>query len=147
MKIILLADVKGQGKKGEVKNVSEGYARNFLFPRKLAVEGNEGALQQLKMQQDSVARKEAHELEVAKKLAEQLNHAEILLYAHPGENGRLFGAITSKHIADVLKEQGFDIDKRKIQLGEPLKSLGNHQVPIKLHPEVTANVVISIQAQ
>ncbi len=146
MKIIFLVDVKGQGKKGEIKNVSEGYARNFLFPRKLAVEANEGSVQQLKSQQNAVARKEAQELESARKLAERLNKANIVLHAHPGDGGRLFGAITSKHIADALKEKGLDIDKRKIQLGDPIKSLGRYEVHVKLHPEVTAHLAISIQA-
>jgi large subunit ribosomal protein L9 len=147
MKVILLADVKGQGKKGELKNVSEGYARNFLFPRKLAVEASEGAIQQLKSQQAAVAKKEAQELQLAKDLAQKLKNVAVVIHAHPGDGGKLFGAITSKHIADELKDLGFEIDKRKIQLGEPIKSLGQHQIHIKLHPEVTAEIVVSIQAE
>ncbi len=147
MKVILLTDVKGQGKKGEVKNVSEGYARNFLFPRKLALEASEGAIQQLKSQQDAVVRKEAQELESAKKLAESLKNVTVVLYAHPGDGGKLFGAITSKHIADALKELGFDLDKRKIQLGDPIKTLGEYRVHIKLHPDVTAEILVSIKAE
>ncbi len=147
MKVILLADVKGQGKKGEIKNVSEGYARNFLFPRKLAVEASDGAVQQLQSQKDAVTRKEAHELDLAKQFADRLNKVTVILRAHPGDGGRLFGAITSKNIADALKEQGYDIDKRKIQLGEPIKALGNYQVHVKLHPDVSANIAVSIQAE
>jgi large subunit ribosomal protein L9 len=147
MKVILLADVKGQGKKGDIKNVSEGYARNFLFPRKLAVEASEGAISQLKSQKDAVARKEAQELQTAKNLAQRLKDVAVVIHAHPGDGGKLFGAITSKHIADELIVLGFEVDKRKIQLGDPIKTLGQHQVHIKLHPEVTAEIVVSIQAE
>ena len=146
MKVILLADVKGQGKKGEVKNVSEGYARNFLFPRKLAVEANEGAVQQLKTQQDAMLRKEAQEIQIAQQLAQKLESLTIEIHAHSGDGGRLFGAITSKNIADTLKEHGLEIDKRKIQLPEPIKALGRYQVHIKLHPEVTANIAVSVNS-
>lgn len=147
MKVILLTDIKGQGKKGEIKNVSEGYARNFLFPRKLAVEAKEGAIQLLKSQQEAVVRKEALELKSAEDLTDRLKNVKVVLYARPGDGGRLFGAITSKHIADALKGLGFDLDKRKIQLSEPIKTLGEHQVHIKLHPEVTAEISVSIQAE
>lgn len=145
MKVILLADVKGQGKKGELKSVSEGYARNFLFPQKLAVEANDATLQQLKSQQAAVAKREAQELQMAKDLAQKLDDQKVVIMAQSGEGGRLFGAITSKHIADALLQAGYTVDKRKIQLHDPIKSLGGHQVQIKLHPEVTAKVNVFIQ--
>lgn len=145
MKVILLEDVKGQGKKGEVKNVSEGYARNFLFPRKFAIEATAANLQQLKDQQDAIARKEAQELAEAKHLSERLEQQKVTIYAHAGEGGRLFGAITSKHIGDALQKLGYEVDRRKIQLPDPIKGLGGHRVLVKLHPDVTATVTIFVE--
>jgi len=147
MKVILSVDVKGQGKKGEVKEVSEGYARNFLFPRKLAIEANDSSLQQLKAQHDAKARRAAQELADAKALAEQLAATRASIKVHPGEGGRLFGAVTTKHIADALAKQGFTVDKRKIQVTDPIKALGGHQIHIKLHPEVTATMTVSVEAE
>ncbi|WP_029422193.1 50S ribosomal protein L9 [Alicyclobacillus macrosporangiidus] len=145
MKVILMADVKGHGKKGDIVNVSEGYARNFLFPRKLAVEANDANLQQLKAQQDAKARKEAQELAAALRLAEQLNDLKVSIPAQAGEGGRLFGAVTTKHIGEALAKLGFDLDRRKIQLPEPIKALGGYRVQIKLHPEVTATVTVFVE--
>lgn len=142
-----MEDVKGQGKKGEVKNVSEGYARNYLFPRKLAIEATTANLQQLKEQKDAVARKEAQELADAKALSERLEQQKVVILAHAGEGGRLFGAITSKHIGDALQKLGFDVDKRKIQLSDPIKGLGGHRVQVKLHPEVTATVTVFVEEE
>lgn len=146
MKVILLVDVKGQGKKGEVKEVSEGYARNFLFPRKLAQEASEGNLQHLQAQHDAKLRKEAHELAVFRELAGRIEQRQVRIAAHIGEGGKLFGAITSKHIADELAKQGFEIDKRKIQMHDPIKGLGTHHVQIKLHHDVTATVAVIVEA-
>jgi large subunit ribosomal protein L9 len=145
MKVILLVDVKGQGKKGDLKNVSEGYARNFLFPQKLAIEATDASLQQLKSQQAAVTKREAQELQTAKDLAKHLDEQKVVIQAQSGEGGRLFGAITSKHIAEALLQSGYTVDKRKIQLPDPIKSLGGHTVQIKLHPEVTAKVNVFIQ--
>ncbi|MCL6516023.1 50S ribosomal protein L9 [Alicyclobacillus sp.] len=145
MKVILMADVKGHGKKGEIVQVSEGYARNFLFPRKLAVEATEANLQQLRAQQASKARKEAQELAAAKQLAERLNALSVRIPAQAGEGGRLFGAITTKHIGEALAKLGFDLDRRKIQLAEPIKALGGYRVTIKLHPEVSATVSVFVE--
>lgn len=147
MKVIFLADVKGQGKQGELKNVSEGYARNFLFPRKLAVEATTGAVSQLQEQKAAVARKEAQELDAAKQLAEQLKNEIVTLSVQVGEGSRLFGSITTKHIADALKAHGFEVDKKKVQLTEPIKSLGHHKVQIKIHPEVTASIMVKVEAE
>ncbi|MBX5435799.1 MAG: 50S ribosomal protein L9 [Alicyclobacillaceae bacterium] len=146
MKVILLADVKGQGKQGEIKEVSEGYARNFLFPRKLAVEATPANLQQLQAQKEARARKEAQELEAAKQLAARLEGRQLVIPAHAGEGGKLFGAITAKHIADALADAGFAIDKRKIQLPEPIKTVGGYRVPVKLHADVTVTIQVMVEA-
>jgi large subunit ribosomal protein L9 len=147
VKVIFLQDVKGQGKKGEVKEVSEGYARNFLFPRKLAVEATAAQLQQLKAQQEAQKRREAQELAAAKALAERLKNERVVVKAHTGEGGKLFGAITSKHVGDALAAKGYDIDRRKIQLHEPIKSLGAHPVQVKLHPEVAVQITVHVEAE
>ncbi|MCL6547435.1 MAG: 50S ribosomal protein L9 [Alicyclobacillus sp.] len=146
MKVILLADVKGQGKQGEIKDVSEGYARNFLFPRKLAVEATPGNLQQLQAQKDARARKEAQELQAAKELAASLQGRTVTVRAHAGEGGKLFGAVTAKHIADSLAQSGITVDKRKIHLAEPIKAVGGYQIQVKLHPEVTATLHVLVEA-
>ncbi|MDQ0190929.1 50S ribosomal protein L9 [Alicyclobacillus cycloheptanicus] len=146
MKVIFLSDVKGQGKQGEVKNVSEGYARNFLFPKKLAVEANAANLQQLNAQKQAEERKQAQELEHARQLKSQVESLRVVVRTHAGEGGRLFGAITSKHIGDALHELGVEIDRRKIVLSEPIKSLGGHKVDIKLHHDVTASITVFVEA-
>jgi len=147
MKVIFLEDVKNQAKKGEVKNVSEGYARNFLFPRQLAQEATDANLQKLQKQHEEKARKEAQNLSEAKQLATQLEAQQIAIRTHAGEGGKLFGAVTTKHIADAIAEHGFQIDKRKVVLADPIKALGGHQVHIKLHPEVTAKVTVFVEAE
>ncbi|RIV20127.1 50S ribosomal protein L9 [Alicyclobacillaceae bacterium I2511] len=147
MKVILLEDVKGQGKKGEIKNVSEGYARNFLLPRHLAQEATSASLQQLQHQQEAHVRKAEQELTEAKQLAQRLSQHTLTLLAHAGEHGRLFGAVTSKHIGDALSRDGFAVDRRKIVLQEPIRTLGGHHVQIKVHPEVTADVTVLVQPE
>jgi large subunit ribosomal protein L9 len=147
MKVILLADVKGQGKKGEIKNVSEGYARNYLFPRNLAEEATEANLQKLKAEQEAKARKEAEELRAAQELAAKMSDLKVTVRTQAGEGGRLFGAVTTKHIGEALTKLGYNIDKRKIQLHDPIKSLGGHKVQIKLHPEVTATITVYVEAE
>lgn len=147
MKIILLEDVKGQGKRGELKNVSEGYARNFLFPRNLAQEATSANLQQLEAEKAAKALREAQEVAAAKQLAEKLSALKVVVGTQAGDGGKLFGAVTTKHIGDAITKLGIDIDKRKIQLTDPIKSLGGHQVHIKLHPEVTATVTVFVEAQ
>jgi large subunit ribosomal protein L9 len=147
VKVILLEDVKGQGKKGEVKNVSEGYARNFLIPRNLAQEATTGNLVHLQAQRDAQAQREAQEVATAKKLGEQLSALRIAVSTQSGGGGKLFGAVTTKHIGDAISKLGYEIDRRKIQLTEPIKSLGGHEVHIKLHPEVTAKVTVLVESQ
>lgn len=147
VKVILLQDVKGQGKQGEVKNVSEGYARNFLLPRNLAEEATPGALNRLKEQNDKVARHKAQELADAKALADKLKDKKVVVKTQAGEGGRLFGAVTTKHIADTMKAEGISVDKRKIGLHDPIKALGGHRVQIKLHPEVSVEVLVYVEAE
>lgn len=145
MKVILLQDVKKIGSKGDVLNVAEGYARNFLFPRKLAVEATEGHLKELSQKKASEEKKKLQILEEARQLGVKLEALNIKITTKVGEGGRLFGSITSKDIADSLKAQHkIDIDKKKIVLENPFKSLGTYTVTIKLHPEVQANVKVQV---
>jgi large subunit ribosomal protein L9 len=144
MKVIFLQDVKGKGKKGEVKNVSEGYARNFLFPKNLASEATPGAMATLQGQQKSEEKKQQAQLEEAEALKAKLAEMTITIKTKTGEGGRVFGSVTSKQIADGLKEQGIKIDKRKIELADPIKSLGYTNVPIKIHSQVTATVKVHV---
>lgn len=140
MKVIFLQDVKGQGKKGQIKEVSEGYVRNFLLPKGLAKPASDGNLKTLEVQNASEAKRKQKEKEDAQALAKRLEELKVIVKAKAGEGGRLFGAITSKQIAESLASQGIKIDKRKIELDEPIRTLGVTQVPIKLHPDVKANL-------
>ena len=144
MKVVFLQNVESQGKKGEIKNVSEGYARNFLFPRKLATPATQEVLKELEQHKASEARKEQQILDAAKALADQLEQFTLKLSVKVGEGERLFGAITSKQIADALHHSGFQIDKKKIVLHEAIKNLGVTVVPVKLHHEVTANLKVQV---
>ena len=137
MKVILLADIKGVGKKDEVINSSDGYARNFLFPKKLAVEANSENMSKLKAKNDSNAYKKSLEKEAAEELAQKIKGILLKISVKTGENGKIFGSITSKEIADNLKEQyKIEIDKKKIDLKEPIKTLGSFEVNIKLYEGV-----------
>jgi len=137
MKVILLADIKGVGKKDQVINASDGYARNFLFPKKLAVEANSENMSKLKAKNDSNAYKKSLEKEAAEKLAQKIKGILLKISVKTGENGKIFGSITSKEIADNLKEQyKIEIDKKKIDLKEPIKTLGSFEVNIKLYEGV-----------
>lgn len=140
MKVIFLQDVKGQGKKGQIKDLSEGYVRNFLLPKGLAKLASDGNLKTLEVQNASEEKRKAKEKEDAQALGKRLEEMTIVVKAKAGEGGRLFGAITSKQIADSLAAQGIKIDKRKIELDDPIRTLGVTQVPIKLHPEVKAKL-------
>jgi len=137
MKVILQKDVKNLGKKGQVVEVAEGYARNFLMPRGLAVEANEGNLRQVEQMKKAEAAKNARELQLAQAVAAQLAGKGITIRAKVGGAGKLFGSITAQEIAEQIKEQfAVDIDKRKIDLKEPIKSLGSYSVTARIHPEV-----------
>ena len=146
MKVILLEDVKALGKKGEVVNVNDGYARNFILPKKLGVEANGKNLNDLKLQKNNEAKVAQEHLDAAKKLAEELKAGKVVLTMKVGEGGRTFGSVSSKEIAEAVKEQmHLDIDKKKIQLKEQIKTLGTHIVSVKLHPEVTAELNVSVK--
>ena len=146
MKVILLEDVKALGKKGEVVNVNDGYARNFILPKKLGVEANGKNLNDLKLQKNNEAKVAQEHLDAAKKLAEELKAGKVVLTMKVGEGGRTFGSVSSKEIAEAVKEQmHLDIDKKKIQLKEQIKTLGTHIVSVKLHPEVTAELKVSVK--
>ena len=146
MKVILLQDVKALGKKGEVVSVNDGYARNFILPKKLGVEANGKNLNDLKLQKNNEAKVAQEHLDAAKKLAEELKAGKVVLTMKVGEGGRTFGSVSSKEIAEAVKEQmHLDIDKKKIQLKEQIKTLGTHIVSVKLHPEVTAELNVSVK--
>lgn len=148
MKVIFLKDVKGKGKKGEVKNVAEGYARNFLFKNNLAIEATPGNLKALEAKKRKTAKQEQEEKEEAMKLKDKLADLTVEMKAKAGEGGRLFGSITSKQIADKLeKDYGYKIDRRKIELDEPIRSLGYTTVPVKLHPEVSGSIKVHVTEQ
>ncbi len=147
MKVIFLKDVKGQGKKGEIKNVSEGYARNFLLPQGLASSASEGNVKQIEQQKKAELKKKDLEKEAAEAQAKKIAEMTIEIKAKSGEGGRLFGSITSKQIAEELAKKKIKIDKRKIQLDDPIRTLGVTVVPIKLHPEVKAELRVNVQEE
>jgi large subunit ribosomal protein L9 len=146
MKVILLKDVKGTGKKGEMKEVSDGYARNFLFPKKIAVAADSTAVKELKEKNKSEEFKAQQEYDNAVLLGKEMEKVSIDIYTKAGEGGRLFGSITSKDIAEQLKKQkDIDVDKRKIVLEEPIRVLGSTKVEIKIHPKVTTNIRVDVK--
>lgn len=146
MKVIFLKDVKGKGKKGEVKNVADGYAHNFLIKQGLAIEANSANISTLEGQKKKEDKRAAEELAEAKKLGEQLEKITVELSAKAGEGGRLFGSITTKQIAEELqKKNGIKIDKRKMELSDAIRTLGHTKVPVKLHHEVLANLTVHVK--
>jgi len=148
MKVIFLKDVKGKGKKGEIKNVADGYAQNFLFKQGLAIEATPANLKTLEAQKNKQKREEEEELARAKQQKEQIEQLTVEISAKAGEGGRLFGSITSKQIAESLEKQHkIKIDKRKIELGDAIRALGYTNVPIKLHSEVTAVLKVHVTEQ
>lgn len=145
MKVIFLKDVKGKGKKGEVKNVADGYAHNFLLKQGLAKEANNANISTLDAQKKKEEKAAAEELAEAKKLKEVLDQITVQLTAKAGEGGRLFGSITTKQIAEELqKKHGIKIDKRKMELADAIRTLGHTKVPVKLHHDVVATLTVSV---
>lgn len=145
MKLILLEDVKSVGKKGELINASEGYARNFLLPKKLAVEATKSNLNDYELKQKSEAKRKQEELEHAQEVAKILNDKVVTIKVKTGDNGKLFGSVTNKEVAEeIIKQTGMDLDKKKVSIGDPIKMLGERTAVIKLHPKVTAEVAIKI---
>ena len=146
MKIIFLKDVKGKGKKGEIKNVADGYAHNFLIKQGLAIEANTANTSTLANQQKKEEKAAAQELAEAKKLKEVLENVSVELTAKAGEGGRLFGSITTKQIAEeLLKKHGIKVDKRKMELEDAIRALGTTNVPVKLHHEVVAVLKVHVK--
>jgi len=147
MKVILLQDVKGVGKKGEVINASDGYARNFLFPKNLAQEANDVNMHILNKKNEAERKKKLAEIEAAQKLAAELKDKQVKITAKSGDNGRLFGAITSKDIAQELnKQHNVDIDKKKI-VTDTIKTMGTYDIEIKLYPEVSTKIKVVVSEQ
>ena len=146
MKVILLEDVKSLGKKGQIVNVSDGYARNMILPKKLGVEATPKNLNDLKLQKANEEKVAQENLEAAQAFAKDLETKEVILTLKVGEGGRTFGSVSTKEIAAAVKEQmGYDIDKKKIQLKEAIKTLGTHNVPVKLHTKVTAELKVVVK--
>lgn len=145
MKIILLQDEKKLGKKGDIIEVSEGYARNYILPKKLGLEASAKNLNDLKLRKASEAKKAQEILDAAKTLAQQLEGKQVVVKMKAGEGGRVFGSVSTKEIAAACKEQhGIELDKKKLQLSDNLKSFGAYEVPVKLHPQVTGKLVVKV---
>jgi len=147
MKIILQEDVKNLGRRGDEVSVANGYGRNFLIPRKLAVLATENNLKQLNHHKKILMDRNKKELKGAQDFAAKLSQIHCAIRRKAGEEGKLFGSVTSQDIAEHLKENGIEIDKRKIVLDEPLKSLGSFMVPVKLHPEVALELKVTVETE
>ncbi len=145
MKVILLEDVKSLGKKGDVVNINDGYARNFVLPKKLGVEANNKNLNDLKLQKAKEEKIARQQLEAAQAFAKEMEEDAVVLSIKAGEGGRTFGSVSSKEIAQAYKEQkGKEIDKKKIVLPEPIRSFGVFKVGVKLHPKVTGTLRVKV---
>src|SRR6202789_1595310 len=145
MKVLLKQDVAKIGKKGQILDVKEGYARNFLIPGGLAVEASGGAMKQIEEEKRASDRHKAKEKEEAQDLAKKIEAVSILLKHKAGEEGRLFGSITSAEVAEALNQKRFAIDKKKIHLDEPIRLVGDYTVKIKIHPEVSADLSVKVE--
>jgi large subunit ribosomal protein L9 len=147
MQIILQEDVEKLGNRGQLVEVAEGYARNFLLPRKLALEATAGNLKRLEKMRAAFAKKEATEKEAAGTLAGLLANVSVELSRKAGENDQLFGSVTSADISDALAAKGYNVDKRKIALADPIKLVGEFDVPVRLHREINANVKVVVRKE
>ena len=146
MKVILLEDVKSRGKKGQIVNVSDGYARNMILPKKLGVEATSKNLNDLKLRKANEEKVAQENLDAAKAFAEELSTKEIILTLKVGEGGRTFGSVSSKEISEAAKKQlNLDIDKKKLQLENPIRNLGVTNVPVRLHPKVTGSLKVWVK--
>ena len=145
MKVILLEDVKSLGKKGEIVNVSDGYARNMIFPKKLGVEATPKNLNDLKLQNQHADKVAQENYESAVAFAEELKDKKVTVKMKAGEGGRTFGSVSTKEIAQAAREQaGLELDKKKMVLADPIKALGTYEIPVKLHPKVTAKLSVQV---
>ena len=148
MKVILLEDVKSLGKKGEIVNVSDGYARNLILPKKLGLEATPKNLNDLKLQRANDEKVAKENYEAAQAFAKELEGKEVVLTLKVGDGGKTFGSIAAKEIGEAAKEQlGFDIDKKKLVLDAPIKGLGTVQVPVRLHPKVQGSLKVTVKAE
>lgn len=146
MKVILLEDVKALGKKGQIVNVSDGYARNMILPKKLGLEATPKNLNDLKLQKANEEKIAQENLEAARAFAKELETKEIILTLKTGEGGKIFGSVSTKEIAEAAKKQlDLELDKKKLQLPTPIKSLGVTQVPVRLHPKVTGSLKVWVK--
>lgn len=146
MKLILLEDVKSVGKKGDLINASEGYAKNFLLPKKLAVEATKSNLNDYELKQKADVKRRQEELEKAQETAAALKDKVVTIKVKTGGNGKLFGSVTNKEVADAIVEQTkLEIDKKKVSIGDPIKMVGERTAVVKLHPKVSAEVTIKIE--
>ncbi|MGI5948152.1 MAG: 50S ribosomal protein L9 [Lachnospiraceae bacterium] len=146
MQVVLLEDVKALGKKGQIVKVNDGYARNFILPKKLGVEATSKNLNDLKLQKANEEKIAAENLAAAKELAEKLEKLSVTLTMKAGEGGKAFGSVSSKEIAKAVADQlGLEIDKKKLVLPEAIKTFGTHEVPVKLHKDVTAKLAVKVQ--
>ncbi|MDE6209341.1 MAG: 50S ribosomal protein L9 [Lachnospiraceae bacterium] len=145
MEVILLEDVKNLGKKGEIVKINDGYARNFVLPKKLGIEANNKNLNDLKLQKANEERLALEKLQEAKILAVKIEEKPVTVSIKAGEGGKTFGSVSTKEIAQEVKRQlGFEIDKKKMVLDEPIKTLGTHIIKVKVHKEVTANLTVKV---
>ena len=147
MKVILVKDVPKLGKAGQVIEVAPGYGRNYLIPRGLAIEATPASLKQLESQQAAAHRRAERAREEAQRTAARIDGRAVTLRVHAGEQGRLFGSVTAQHVADAIaRELGVAVDRRRVELEEPIRHLGAYTVPVRLHPQVTAHVTVNVVA-
>lgn len=145
MEVVLLEDVKALGKKGQIVKVNDGYARNFILPKKLGIEATSKNLNDLKLQKANADKIAAEQLQAAKDLAAEIGSKSVTLSIKAGEGGKAFGSVSSKEIAKAVQDQlGMEIDKKKLVLPEPLKTFGTHEVPVKLHKDVTGKLAVKV---
>jgi large subunit ribosomal protein L9 len=144
MKVILKDDVKNVGSMGDIVKVTDGYARNYLVPKGLAVEASSKNVKSVEHEKRIIQEKAKKIRNSAQDLSDRISKVTLVMKANAGEEGKLFGSVTTMDIAEALKNEGFDIDKKKISLDEPIKRLGEHTVNIKIHPEITTNVTVQV---
>jgi large subunit ribosomal protein L9 len=144
VKIVLREDVDNLGERGQVVNVAPGYARNFLFPKALAFEATPGNMRQIELRKKVWVVREAKETEAAQQLANKMSEVKLTVAKKVGEHDALYGSVTTQEIADLLKGKGFEVDRRKIQLHEPIRALGTFEVPVKIHRQVSAKVAVEV---
>ena len=148
MRVMFLKEVAGSAKPGEVKEVANGYARNFLFPKHLAVVADDRVVDQIRKREEATRRRAEKQLSEARDVAGRLRKLTVTIYAKTGEGGRLFGSVTNSDVARQLRrEAGIDVDKRKIEIEPPIRSLGPHEVSVELHPEITETLKVVVAAQ